>query len=57
MRELRQNWYDLFHAFRIALDPKKMLLGFVGLLISFVVLVILLAFVFTPIFPHAGERL
>jgi len=34
MRELKQNWQDVFSAFRVAFDPKKMLLGFVGVFLS-----------------------
>lgn len=36
MRELRGDLRDLFHAFRIALDPGKMMLGLVGLIVSVV---------------------
>ena len=35
MREFSGDWRDLFHAFRIALDPGKMLLGLAGLIFSF----------------------
>jgi len=34
MRELKQDWRDIFSAFRVAFDPKKMLLGFVGVFLS-----------------------
>ena len=37
MRELKQNWQDIFHGFRIALDFKKIMLGFVGTVSSVVV--------------------
>jgi len=47
MRELRQDWRDLFFGFRIALDPKKMMLGFVGLLVS-VLILLLLTWAFFP---------
>ena len=31
MRHYRYNWLDLFYGFRIALDPRKMFLGFLML--------------------------
>lgn len=34
MRELRQDWRDIFLGFRIALDAKKIILGAAGLVIS-----------------------
>jgi hypothetical protein len=53
MRELRQNWLDIFASFRVALDPKKMLLGFVGALLSVViVLAVLFAFQSRKGFPE-----
>jgi len=51
MRELRQNWLDLFSAFRIAIDPKKMMLGFVGGLVSLAVIFGLL-YAFRSAFPN-----
>ncbi len=53
MRELRQNWFDIFYAFRIALDPKKMMLGFAGILLSAVIL-LLLALAFQCVLPNGG---
>lgn len=55
MRELKQNWLDIFRAFRIAIDPKKMMLGFVGALISLGV-VILLLLIFSSVFPNGITR-
>ncbi len=51
MRELRQNWLDIFSAFRIAIDPKKMMLGFFGGLVSLAVLFGLL-YAFRSAFPN-----
>lgn len=51
MRELRQNWLDIFSAFRIAIDPKKMMLGFVGGLVSLAVVFGLL-YLFRSVFPN-----
>jgi hypothetical protein len=36
MRELRGDWRDLFNGFMVALDPRKMFLGFCGLVLTFV---------------------
>ena len=45
MRELKQDWRDIFQGFRIALDPKKMLLGLVwGFLTIFILGVVILQF-------------
>jgi len=41
MREPKGNWTDLFLAFRMALDPRKMLLGFAFLLIATVIAIAL----------------
>ena len=38
MRELKGDWRDLFNGFMLALDLRKMFLGFVGLILSFGVL-------------------
>lgn len=35
MRELRGDWRDLFNNFAIALDPRKMFLALVGMIMSF----------------------
>jgi hypothetical protein len=35
MRELKGDWRDLFNGFMMALDLRKMFLGFVGLLLTF----------------------
>ena len=48
MRELKQDWRDIFCSFGIALDPKKMLLGFVATTMS------ILAFV---VFVAAGQKM
>ena len=55
MRELRQNWCDLFYGFRIALDPKKMMLGFLGILLSVLILVGL-AYAFKGVLPNGAGR-
>jgi len=55
MRELRQNWCDLFYGFRIALDPKKMMLGFLGILLSALIL-IGLAYAFKGVLPNGAGR-
>jgi hypothetical protein len=34
VRAARHDWHDIFRAFKMAFDPKKMLLGYVGLLAS-----------------------
>ena len=41
MRELRQDWRDIFCGFRVALDVKKMYLGFAGIVLSLVFLLVL----------------
>jgi len=41
MRELRQDWRDIFCSFRVALDVKKMYLGFAGIVLSLVLLLVL----------------
>jgi len=45
MRELKQDWRDVFLAFRIARDPRKVLLGAAGAILS-VVWIYLLAWFF-----------
>lgn len=45
MREMQGNWRDIFMAFRVALDPKKLLLCFLGLALSFFLTVLLLMIV------------
>ncbi|MBM4084863.1 MAG: hypothetical protein FJ272_08755 [Planctomycetes bacterium] len=45
MRELKQDWRDLFLGFRIALDAKKILLGAAGVALS-VLVICFLAFIF-----------
>ncbi len=42
MRELKGDWRDLFNGFMLALDLRKMFLGFVGLLLSIAVIVVFL---------------
>lgn len=54
MRELRQNWLDIFSAFRIAMDPKKILLGFVGVFLSVALLWIILFAL--PMFPQGADK-
>lgn len=41
MRELKQDWRSIFCGFRIALDGKKMFLGFVAIVLSLVGLLLL----------------
>jgi len=52
MRELKQDWRDIFQGFKIALDPKKMLMGFVwayfAIIFAFIVLWLLPAEVAQP---------
>jgi len=38
MRELRQDWRDIFGGFRVAFDVWKLLLGFLGVVVTFLVL-------------------
>lgn len=38
MRELRQDWRDIFGSFRVAFDVWKLLLGFVGVVVTVLVL-------------------
>lgn len=51
MREMQGNWRDIFMAFRVALDPKKLLLCFLGLALSFFLTVLLLMIVGSAIDP------
>ena len=37
MRELKGEWRDLFNGFSVALDLKKLLVGFIGLALTFVI--------------------
>ena len=39
MRELKQDWRDIFCGFRVALDIKKMFLGFLAVVLSLVLVV------------------
>jgi len=48
MRELRQDWRDLFLSFRIALDPKKMLLGMVWAFLAVLLLMLPVALMGSP---------
>ena len=41
MRELKQDWRDIFLAFRIARDPRKVLLGAAGVILSLVLVLVL----------------
>lgn len=41
---VRHDWRDIFHAFKMAFDPRKMLLGYAGLLASLAWCVIVVAF-------------
>lgn len=41
MRELKQDWRDIFLAFRIARDPRKVVLGAVGVILSLAFLYVL----------------
>jgi len=38
MRELRQDWRDIFGSFRVAFDVWKLLLGFLGVVVTYLVL-------------------
>ncbi|MCR4318215.1 MAG: hypothetical protein NUW37_17885 [Planctomycetes bacterium] len=40
MREWRQDWRDIFHTFRIAIDPRKLLLTFAGVAFTITVLIV-----------------
>jgi hypothetical protein len=37
MRKLQGNWLDIFHGFSVALDIKKMFIGFIGLFCTLVI--------------------
>lgn len=52
MREFRGDWRDLFHVFRIALDPRKLSLSFLGLSGSLIGLGLLLS-----VFAFAGDQI
>ncbi|MGR3176859.1 MAG: hypothetical protein ACUZ8E_02250 [Candidatus Anammoxibacter sp.] len=41
MEEIKKDWRDIFRAFRMAFDPKKLILGFVGVVSTFFVVAIL----------------
>lgn len=41
---VRHDWRDIFHAFKMAFDPKKMFLGYAGLLASLAWCVVAVAF-------------
>ena len=38
MRKLKGNWTDIFNGFSVALDIKKMFVGFIGLFLTMVIL-------------------
>ncbi|HRU07319.1 MAG TPA: hypothetical protein P5137_16255, partial [Candidatus Brocadiia bacterium] len=48
MRELRQDWRDLFLSFRIALDPKKMLLGMIWAFVAIFLLMLPVGLMASP---------
>ncbi len=52
MREMQGNWRDIFMAFRVALDPKKLLLCFLGLALSFFLTMLLLMVIGSAIDPE-----
>ena len=41
MEDTRKDWRDIFRAFRMAFDPKKLILGFIGVISTFFAIVIL----------------
>lgn len=49
MEEIKKSWVDIFRAFRMAFDPKKLMLAFGGIIASIVSLMIL-----TGICKHFG---
>lgn len=49
MREIKKDWRDIFRAFRMALDPKKLTLGLGGVVSSIILIVIV-----TGIFKYLG---
>ena len=38
MRKLKGNWTDIFNGFSVALDIKKMFVGFIGMFLTLVIL-------------------
>ena len=49
MEEIKKDWRDIFRAFRMAFDPKKLLLGFGGVIVTIVSFTII-----TTIFNRLG---
>ena len=43
-KTIRHDWRDIFHALKMALDPKKMFLGYAGLLASLIWCVVSVTF-------------
>ena len=43
-KTVRHDWRDIFHAFKMAFDPKKIFLGYIGILASLVWCVVAVAF-------------
>ncbi|MGR3320102.1 MAG: hypothetical protein ACUZ8O_16665 [Candidatus Anammoxibacter sp.] len=41
MEETKKDWRDIFRAFRMAFDPKKLILGFIGVISTFVAFAVL----------------
>ncbi|MGR3220342.1 MAG: hypothetical protein ACUZ8H_11085 [Candidatus Anammoxibacter sp.] len=41
MEAIKKDWSDIFRAFRMAFDPKKLILGFVGVVATFFVVTVL----------------
>ena len=48
MRELKQDWRDVFKGFRLALDPKKMLLGMIWAFLCILIVMLTLTFFARP---------
>src|SRR5574341_1246589 len=43
-KTVRHDWRDIFHAFKMAFDPKKIFLGYIGILASLIWCVVAIAF-------------
>lgn len=49
MEEIKSDWRDIFRAFRMAFDPKKVILGVGGVIASLVLFIVLIS-----VFKHFG---
>jgi len=56
MRELRQNWLDVFQGFSIARDPKKWMLGLAGIIASIIAVSILVGVFSAVCWPNAWNE-